>query len=278
MVLTHPSAEFAPVFFRRLYQIARQEEERDNKAEDMAITSVRRGTDVGMEERNLLLAIGNALNIPRPNELLDSFEASEADMVESFLEKRGPHYNHAMQFLRIYDLTRRHMEASLLPERDVLERLVHYYGAFFGILRTGRISTADHINQIAFVEAGRPLPKEATQVRVLDDVIDFLLTSYKQNNHAIGIQEPVSLPEPTNAHPEWKRMVLGYAAKFFYTSAKGGSTRTGIGAISLPYFLYVTTGVDPEFAGFVIKTAVEAAGGRVAQASLNNTRKPACRK
>jgi hypothetical protein len=263
--MTTYTPQFAEAFITRLYQIASQEEgviSRTSLSPDTQ--SARRAADdirlaaVNQNERELILTIGDALG-HRAYKLLDALHMAGKESVPSYLSRRGAHHDKAMQFLRVL----RTMEADSPSDMNllvttsgkegVMKKLIDYYGSFFDILKTGRISTADHIDPQDYASMGLPLPEEAKRPKVIENLAGHLYAAYQDGADKRFDGSPVRIPLPTPGNEAWMTWMLGYAAKFHYGSDLEDRR---IGALSFPYFLHVTTGIAPQDARMTVFAAI----------------------
>lgn len=250
--ITYPFG-FALEFVKHLHQIARQEEDassRERDARDVRGADVYRYSAMSTDERNLIKAIAPSLGLESEysETLLDGLECANTDAIPQYLEHEGGYHDKAQQFLNIYRaLQRNHADdiaVSRYSSKDLMDRLLTLYGSFFDMQRTGRISTADHINFMAFLDAGKPLPDEFSDRRVIDDLATFLLGEVDCRKAQTGTPARLELPAITPANPAWMMWMVGRTAQFTY--GHDAAIDSEVGELSFPYFISAITGADPE--------------------------------
>lgn len=248
---------FGQEFVKRLYQLSCQEENcrQAKPSYEAALHSSHSPVDemrqigVSHSERDLVVLVGSSLGVSG-YKLLEKLERTNKSIVVSYGEEKGKLYEKAMQFLHIYQNMEGENPETMREyvarygQKGILKKLVDYYGSFFDIFKVGKVSTADHIDIQAYIEAGVRPPADFQNPRVIADVVDFLLHQYEEKKHQQVKNDHVQLPAPTPANGAWMTWMLGYAARFYYSSDIEDKT---IGNLSFPHFMHVITGADPQF-------------------------------
>ncbi|GEM_PF-6544968 len=252
--ITYPLS-FAAEFVKSLHQIARQEEDASSRRRDTLNAKDVRGADVhryaamSPSEQDLIIVMAASLGLPSKDStyLLDGLERANADAIPQYLGHEGSYHDMAQQFLNIYqELQKNHAEDIVISRyspKDLMDKLLAMYGSFFDMPRVGRISTADHINVMDLLEAGRPLPDEVADRRVIDDLATFLL---EELDCKAQTRTParLTIPDITPTNPAWLMWMVGRTAQFTY--GHQAAIDSELGELSFPYFISAVTGADPE--------------------------------
>jgi len=263
--ITYPHS-FAAEFVKGLHQIARQEEDTSSRRRDASGANDVRGADIhryaamSPSERDLIIVMASSLGLQSTdsNYLLEGLERENVDAIPQYLGHDGGYHNRAQQFLGVYRALQNGHADDIVVNRyspkDLMDKLLALYGSFFDMPRAGRISTADHINAISFIETGQPLPDEFSNQRVIDDLATFLLAEVDCGKPSVGTPAKLDVPAITPANPAWLTWMLGRAAQFTYGHEP--SIDSELGELSFPYFINAITGADPELVRHASQAAI----------------------